>query len=85
MEGIENIEYKDIEICNKLNFRIKLLGITEIIDGKLFERVHPSLVKKDTYIGNVNDVMNAVIVDGKPIGESVLQGEGRAQALHHQH
>ena len=76
MEGIENLEYKDIEITSQLNFRIKLLGITEIINGKLFERVHPSLVKKDSYIGNVNGVMNAVIVEGKPIGESVLQGEG---------
>ena len=76
MEGIENIEYKDIQIASQLGFRIKLLGITEIIDGKLFERVHPCLVKKDTYIGNVNGVMNAVIVQGKPVGESVLQGEG---------
>ena len=76
MEGIENIEYKDIEITSQLNFRIKLLGITEIIGGKLFERVHPALVKKDTYIGNVNGVMNAVIVEGQPVGESVLQGEG---------
>ena len=76
MEGIENIEYKDIQIASQLGFRIKLLGITEIIDGKLFERVHPCLVRKDTYIGNVNGVMNAVIVQGKPVGESVLQGEG---------
>tara|TARA_B100000029_G_scaffold323829_1_gene316210 strand:+ start:1629 stop:2918 length:1290 start_codon:yes stop_codon:yes gene_type:complete len=76
MEGIQNIEYKDINIASQLNFRIKLLGITEIINGKLFERVHPCLVKKDTYIGNVNGVMNAVIVNGKPVGESVLQGEG---------
>ena len=76
MEGIENLEYKDIEIASQLNFRIKLLGITEIINGKLFERVHPTLVKKDSYIGNVNGVMNAVIVEGKPVGESVLQGEG---------
>jgi len=76
MEGIENLEYKDIEIASQLNFRIKLLGITEILDGKLFERVHPTLVKKDSYIGNVNGVMNAVIVEGKPVGESVLQGEG---------
>ena len=76
MEGIENIEYKDIDIASQLNFRIKLLGITEMINGKLFERVHPCLVKKDTYIGNVNGVMNAVIVHGKPVGESVLQGEG---------
>ena len=76
MEGIENLEYKDIEIASQLNFRIKLLGITEILDGKLFERVHPTLVKKDSYIGNVNGVMNAVIVEGQPVGESVLQGEG---------
>ncbi len=76
MEGIENIENKDIDIASQLNFKIKLLGITEMINGKLFERVHPSLVKKDTYIGNVNGVMNAVIVQGKPVGESVLQGEG---------
>ncbi len=76
MEGIENIDYKDIEIASQLNFRIKLLGITEIINNKLFERVHPCLVNKDSYIGNVNGVMNAVIVHGKPIGESIFQGEG---------
>ena len=76
MEGIQNIEYKDIEIVDQLNYRIKLLGITEIIDKKLFERVHPCLVKKNTYIGNVNGVMNAVILEGMPVGESVLQGEG---------
>ncbi len=76
MEGIENIESKDFEIVDQLNYRIKLLGITEIINNRLFERVHPCLVRKNTYIGNVNDVMNAVILEGKPVGESVLQGEG---------
>ena len=76
MEGIENIEFKDIEIADQLNFRIKLLGITELINNKLFERVHPCLVKKDSYIANVSGVMNAVILHGEPVGESVLQGEG---------
>ena len=76
MEGIENIEFKDIEIANQLNFRIKLLGITEVIQNKLFERVHPCLVKKDSYIANVSGVMNAVILHGEPVGETVLQGEG---------
>ena len=76
MEGIENIDFKDINIANQFNFRIKLLGITELINNKLFERVHPCLVKKDTYIGNVNGVMNAVITEGHPVGESILQGEG---------
>ena len=76
MEGIENIKLEDIKIANQLGLRVKLLGISEIINGKLFETVHPCLVSKKTYIGNVNGVMNAVITEGKPVGESVLQGEG---------
>ena len=76
MEGIEKIELKDIEIANQLNLRIKLLGISEIINGRLFETVHPCLVSKNSYIGNVSGVMNAVILEGKPVGETILQGEG---------
>ena len=76
MEGIEYIEPKDFKIASQLNLKIKLLGITEIIKNKLFERVHPCLVKKNSYIGNVDGVMNAIILEGKPVGESILQGEG---------
>jgi len=76
MEGIEKIQLKDIKIASQLNLRIKLLGISQIINNQLFETVHPCLVSKKDYIGNVNGVMNAVIIEGKPIGESILQGEG---------
>jgi len=76
MEGIENVKLEDIKKANQLGLRVKLLGISEIINGQLFETVHPCLVSKKTYIGNVNGVMNAVITEGKPVGESVLQGEG---------
>ena len=76
MEGIENIKLEDIKIASQLGLRVKLLGISELINGRLFETVHPCLVSKNTYIGNVNGVMNAVITEGKPIGESILQGEG---------
>ncbi|NDG89726.1 MAG: ACT domain-containing protein, partial [Proteobacteria bacterium] len=76
MEGIENIDLKDIKIASQLGMRIKLLGITEIIKGELFERVHPCLVDNKSYIGNVNGVMNAVILNGLPVGETILQGEG---------
>ena len=76
MEGIENINLKDIFLAKQLNLRIKLLGITELINNQLFERVHPCLVPKDSYLGNINGVMNAVILSSKPVGETVLQGEG---------
>ena len=76
VNGIENIELKDIDMAEKLDLRVKLLGITEIINNKLFERVHPCLIKKDNYIANIDGVMNAVILEGNPVGESVLQGDG---------
>ena len=76
MEGIENIKLEDIKIANQLGLRIKLLWISEIINNQLFETVHPCLVSKNSYIGNVNGVMNAVITEGKPVGQSILQGEG---------
>ncbi len=76
MEGIEKIELKDIKIANQLDLRIKLLGITQLKNNQLFETVHPCLVNKKSYIGNVNGVMNAVIIEGKPVGESIHQGEG---------
>jgi homoserine dehydrogenase len=76
MEGIEKIDLKDIKIANQLDLRIKLLGISELKNGHLFETVHPCLVSKKSYIGNINGVMNAVILEGKPVGESIFQGEG---------
>ena len=74
--GIENIEVKDINIVKKLGYRIKLLGITEIINNNIFERVHPSLVRINSYIANINGVFNATIISGKPVGQSIMQGEG---------
>jgi len=76
MEGIDKIDLKDIKIANQLGLRIKLLGISELKNNQLFETVHPCLVSNKSYIGNVTGVMNAVIIEGKPVGESILQGEG---------
>ena len=76
VDGINKIEIQDINNAKKLGYRIKLLGITEIIGKKIFERVHPSLVNVDSYIGNINGVFNALIINGLPVGQSVMQGEG---------
>ena len=66
----------DIINTRKLGYKIKLLAVSELINNKLKERVHPCLVKTTSYIAKINGVLNAIIVDGKPIGRSVLQGEG---------
>ncbi len=76
VEGIKNVDDEDITNANKLGYKIKLMGFSEILDNKIFQRVHPTLVKKSSYIAGVNGVLNAVIVEGNPIGKNIIQGEG---------
>ncbi|HJO77521.1 MAG TPA: homoserine dehydrogenase [Pelagibacteraceae bacterium] len=75
-EGIQNLNQTDIYHAKNLGYKIKLLAIAEIKNNKLMERVHPCLVLENSYIANINGVLNAIVVDGFPIGRSVLQGEG---------
>ena len=75
-EGIQNISLTDIFHAKTLGYKIKLLSISEIKKNKLMERVHPCLISRDSYISKIDGVLNAVVVDGLPIGKSVLQGEG---------
>ena len=75
-EGIQSIELTDILYAKNLGYKIKLLSISEIKKKKLMERVHPCLILKNSYIAKIDGVLNAIVVDGSPIGKSVLQGEG---------
>ena len=76
VEGIKDIDKIDIDNANNLGFKIKLLGFAELLNNKIYQRVHPTLIKKDSYVASIDGVLNAVIVDGKPIGQTVIQGEG---------
>tara|TARA_X000001036_G_scaffold225560_1_gene211064 strand:+ start:143 stop:1438 length:1296 start_codon:yes stop_codon:yes gene_type:complete len=76
IEGIKSIDKVDIENANNLGYKIKLLGVSEIIRNKVYQRVHPTLIKKTSYIASIDGVLNAVIVDGNPVGQSIIQGEG---------
>ncbi len=76
VEGIKFIDKTDIDNANNLGYKIKLLGVAEIINNKAYQRVHPTMIKKTSYIASIDGVLNAVIVDGQPVGQSVIQGEG---------
>ncbi len=76
VEGIRDIDKTDIVNANKLGFKIKLLGFAELIKNKIYQRVHPTLIKKESYVASIDGVLNAVIIDGKPVGQSTIQGEG---------
>ena len=76
VEGIKDIDKVDIDNANKLGYKIKLLGYSELIENKIYQRVHPTFIKNNSHIASIDGVLNAVIVDGKPLGRSIIQGEG---------
>ena len=80
VEGIKHIDKTDIDNANTLGYKIKLLGFAELINNKIYQRVHPTLIKKDSYVASIDGVLNAVIIDGKPVGQSTIQGEGAGPA-----
>ncbi|WP_317302701.1 homoserine dehydrogenase [Acidaminococcus timonensis] len=77
VEGIDKISSRDIEYASELGYVIKLLGIAKQKDGKgISARVHPTMLRKDHPLATVNDVFNAVYVEGQPIGEAMFFGRG---------
>ena len=60
VEGIKNIDKTDIDNANQLGYKIKLLGFAELINKEIYQRVHPTLIKKDSYVASIDGVLNAV-------------------------
>ncbi len=76
VEGISSIEQADIRYAEELGYRLKLLGITKRRPGGIELRVHPTLVPTNRLIANVEGVMNAVMVDGDAVGQTLYYGAG---------
>lgn len=76
VEGIEAVTLADIRNADDLGYKIKLLGVSLATDDGIEQRVHPTLVPKDSLIANVDGVFNAVGVTGGFVDELMLQGRG---------
>lgn len=76
IEGIRSITASDIAYAQELNYRIKLLGITEPLGQGICQRVHPCLVHRDLPMARVRGAFNAVQIDGSDVGRVLLEGQG---------
>ena len=76
VEGVNEVDKIDIDNANQLGYKIKLLGFAELIDNKIYQRVHPTLIKKESYVASIDGVLNAIIINGMPVGQITIQGEG---------
>ena len=76
VEGISHIEPEDIAAADELGYRIKLLGVAQRTESGIEQRVHPTMVPRDSDIARVSGVTNAVAVEGDFIGSVMLSGPG---------
>ncbi len=76
VEGISRITRDDVAYATKLGYRIKHLGIARRDRGGVQLRVHPTLIPQRHLLANVNGVMNAVLVKGDAVGQSLFYGAG---------
>jgi homoserine dehydrogenase len=80
VEGITGITAEDIRYAHELGFVIKLLAIAKENEwGQIQVRVHPAFLPANHPLAAVNDVFNAVYVQGDAVGEIMHFGRGAGQ------
>jgi homoserine dehydrogenase len=75
-EGISRLTRQDIRYAEELGYRIKLLAIARRTAEGIELRVHPTLIPERRLIANVEGVMNAIMVKGDAVGQTLYYGAG---------
>ena len=80
VEGISSITPADLDAAAELGYRVKLLGVAVKTAAGIEQRVHPTMVPKDSAIAQVMGVTNAVTVDAEGLAPITLVGPGAGGA-----
>lgn len=76
VEGIRSITASDMRYAAEMGYVIKLLGIAEMTEHGIDQRVYPCFVPEGAPIATVNGVYNAVVGYGDAVGTVVFEGRG---------
>ena len=76
-EGISRVTLEDVAYAESRGLKIKLLGrCMRQPDGKVCAFVAPHLVEGENPLAGVEDVFNAVAVNGNAVGDVMFYGRG---------
>ncbi|MBR7927438.1 homoserine dehydrogenase [Aerococcaceae bacterium zg-ZUI334] len=76
VRGIDNVEFKDIEIAKAFGYTMKLVGRSEFDSEIVSISVEPLLLANSHTLAHVNDAKNAIFVEGDAVGETMFYGPG---------
>jgi len=80
LEGISSLTPEDLEAADELGYRVKLLGVAMRTDMGIEQRVHPTMVPKQSAIAQVMGVTNALSIDTDAMAPITLVGPGAGGA-----
>ncbi|MEL6210602.1 MAG: homoserine dehydrogenase, partial [Pseudomonadota bacterium] len=69
IEGIERISVEDIQQAADMGFRVKLLGVAQMTGRGLESRMSPCLVPAASPLGQLENAMNMVVLEGDAAGQ----------------
>jgi homoserine dehydrogenase len=77
--GISDITPLDIQFSREFGYRIKLLAIAKIDQGKIEARVHPTMIPQGHLLSTIGGVFNAIYIKGDAVGPTLFYGQGAGQ------
>jgi len=79
LEGIERISIDDITRAGDMGYKVKLLGVAQMTGRGLEQRMSPCLVPATSPLGQLENAMNMVVLEGDQVGQIVLRGAGAGE------
>ncbi len=75
-EGITKLTAEDAETAKAFGCSVKLIGHTEVVDGRVLAMVSPRMIPACNPLAGVSDVFNGILVDANMVGEVMFYGKG---------
>lgn len=75
-EGISRITERDFVYARELGYSIKLLGVAKRSGDRIEVGVNPTMLPEHHPLAHVDDVFNAVLVNGSSVGDVMFYGRG---------
>lgn len=75
-KGITKITADDFEVAKALGYTIKLVGHSELIDGRIYADVSPRFVPLTNPLAHISDVYNGILVGANMLDKVLFYGKG---------
>ena len=75
-QGLESLALTDLLFASEMGYKVKLLAVSKLIDGKLEMHVQPTLLRKERILAQTDGPLNSILLEGDAVGPVWLSGAG---------